>query len=103
MIYQTGLTGARRAPKVASLTRVLPERICRGLRDVLRRACMASPSASVAAPPPALCALRAAKALRRSSAEPPSPHKPPDSVISNWQRGDISILRLQSKGADSKL
>ena len=40
--------------------------------------------------------LRAAKALRRSSAEPPSPHKPPDSVISNLQRGVISILHLQA-------
>jgi hypothetical protein len=29
---------------------------------------------------------QAAKALHRSSAEPPSSHKPPDSVISNWQR-----------------
>jgi hypothetical protein len=36
-----------------------------------------------------------AKALHGSSAEPPSSHKPPDSVISNWQTGVISILRLQ--------
>jgi hypothetical protein len=44
-----------------------------------------------------LCAEpRAAKTLHRPSAEPPSPHKPPDSVISNWQRGVISILRLQA-------
>jgi hypothetical protein len=38
---------------------------------------------------------RAAKALHRSSAEPPSPHRPPDSVTSNWQTGDILIGRLQ--------
>jgi hypothetical protein len=30
---------------------------------------------------------RTAKALHRSSAEPPSSHKPPDSVISNWDGG----------------
>jgi hypothetical protein len=42
---------------------------------------------------------QAAKALHRSSAEPFSPHKPPDSVISNRQTGDILIGRLQSKAA----
>jgi hypothetical protein len=46
---------------------------------------------------------RAAKALHRSSAEPPSPHKPPDSVIPNWDGTDICTLRLQASHAESTL
>jgi hypothetical protein len=45
---------------------------------------------------------RAAKALNRSSAEPPFPHKPPDSVISNWDGIDICTLRLQAVSAQDR-
>jgi hypothetical protein len=46
---------------------------------------------------------RAAKALHRSSAKPPAPHKPLDSVISNWDGTDICTLRLQAGDAESTL
>ena len=45
---------------------------------------------------------RTAKALHGSSAEPPSSRKPPDSVISNWQTGDILIRRLHTVSAQDR-
>jgi len=44
---------------------------------------------------------RTAKALHGSSAEPPSSRKSPDSVISNWQTGDILIRHLHTGDAES--